>query len=283
LLIAGPAYQQAGKPFLSIGATDPALPDVVGDQIFLACFGDNAQAAAAAEFAHAEFGGTTVILWDSTTPYTRMLPKYFRTRFAQLGGTVLLDRSFEGCDLGDAGRMIAELPDEPAFVYLAAMPDCAGEQVASLRAAGVALPIIGGDGLDTPHLLSNSHGPTDDVWFTTHAWLSAETGTARAKAFVHAYENAYGHPPGDAFAALGYDSALLLLDAVGRAQGTSPAEVHAALEGTRDFEGVTGTISYGPHRHVPSKTVWIIHVEDGQQSLEAALVPKSVPPPVVAE
>jgi hypothetical protein len=34
---------------------------------------------------------------------------------------------------------------------------------------------------------------------------------------------------------------------------------------------------------VPSKTVWIIHVEDGQQSLAAALVPKSVPPPVVAE
>lgn len=280
LLIAAPIYQRAGTPFLSIGATDPALPELVGDRIFLVCFGDNVQAAAAAEFAHREFGATTAILWDSNTQYTRTLPRYFRTRFEQLGGEVLLDESFGGCDLSAAGARIAGLPKPPAFVYLAAMPECVGDQIASLRASGVGAPIVGGDGLDTPDVLESGSGPTSDVWFTTHAWLSAETGTQRARKFVRAYEEAYGEPPTDAFAALGYDAARLLIDAVGRAQDASPEQIAAALEATRDFEGVTGRISFTEHRHVPSKTVWVVEVADGERSLAGSLIPERTPPPL---
>ena len=46
VFIAGPFFQRARVPFLSIGATDPALPQVVGNSIFLTPFGDNTQAAA---------------------------------------------------------------------------------------------------------------------------------------------------------------------------------------------------------------------------------------------
>jgi branched-chain amino acid transport system substrate-binding protein len=94
-------------------------------------------------------------------------------------------------------------------------------------------PIVGGDGLDTPNVLKSESDITTDVWFTTHAWLSTENGTPCAKAFVQEYENAYGHPPRDAFAALGYDSANLLLDAIGRAEGASPDQITAALAATR--------------------------------------------------
>jgi branched-chain amino acid transport system substrate-binding protein len=58
VLIARPVFQKAHVPFLSIGATDPTLPQSVGDLIFLTPFGDNAQAAAAAEFAYSKFGVT---------------------------------------------------------------------------------------------------------------------------------------------------------------------------------------------------------------------------------
>ena len=46
----GPIFQQAGIPFVTPGATSPKLPDQIGDMIFLACFGDNVQAAAGADF-----------------------------------------------------------------------------------------------------------------------------------------------------------------------------------------------------------------------------------------
>jgi branched-chain amino acid transport system substrate-binding protein len=280
VLIAGPIFQRARVPFLSIGATDPALPEVVGNSIFLTPFGDNTQAAAAAEFGQREFGSSAAILWDSTSQYTRTLPLYFRTRFEELGGNVVLDTSYDGgCDITALGQQVEGLTEQPDFVYLAGLPDCIGDVVASLRAAGVTEPIVGGDGLDTPNLLGGDSGPTSDVWFTTHAWLSEETGTPEAKAFIAAYRDAYGAAPADAFAALGYDAARLMLDVLRRAR--SRRGVFYALEHTEGFSGVTGTISFSSESHVPLKTVWVIAVQNGEKSLASAFVPESVPPPIL--
>jgi branched-chain amino acid transport system substrate-binding protein len=281
VLIAGPIFQQRQVPFLSIGATDPSLPDAIGDSIFLTPFGDNTQAAAAAEFGQGRFGSWVAILWDSTSEYTRTLPRYFRTRFEQLGGTVSVSASYDGgCDISGLAQQVVTA--QPDFVYLAGLPDCIGDVVASLRAAGVTQPIIGGDGLDTPNLLESDPGPTTDVWFTTHAWLSELTGTPAAKAFIAAYRAAYGAAPTDAFAALGYDAARLMLDVLHRAQGRKRG-IFDALVATRGFEGVTGTISFSADSHVPLKTVWIIAVQNGEKSLASEFVPESVPPPITDE
>ncbi len=280
VLIAGPFFQRARVPFLSIGATDPALPEVVGSSIFLTPFGDNTQAAAAAEFGQREFGGSVAILWDSTSQYTRTLPRYFRTRFEELGGKVVMDASYDGgCDITALGQLVEGLSQQPYFVYLAGLPDCIGDVVASLRAAGVTEPIVGGDGLDTPKLLEGDPGPTSNVWFTTHAWLSEQTGTPETKEFIAAYRDAYGAAPADAFAALGYDAARLMLDVLGRAR--SQRGIFYALEHTEGFKGVTGTISFSSESHVPLKTVWIIAVQNGEKSLADAFVPDSVPPPIL--
>jgi branched-chain amino acid transport system substrate-binding protein len=280
VLAAGPFFQGARVPLLSIGATDPSLPEVVGDRIFLTPFGDNTQAAAAAEFGERELGGSVAILWDATSRYTQTLPRYFRTRFEELDGQVLLDASYAGgCDVTALGEQVEALPQRPDFVYLAGLPDCIGDVVASLRAAGVTQPIVGGDGLDTPELLAGARGPTDDVWFTTHAWLSEATGTPEARRFMAAYRDAYGESPEDAFAALGYDAARLILDVLGRTR--SHARIFDALEHTEGFQGVTGTISFSAASHVPSKTVWVIAVRDGEKGLASAFVPDSVPPPIL--
>lgn len=279
VLIAGPIFQRARVPFLSIGATDPALPEVIGNRIFLTPFGDNTQAAAGAEFGRGEFGSSVAILWDSTSQYTRSLPRYFRTRFEQLGGDVTLNASYNGgCDIGILGQQV--LAQGADFVYLAGLPDCIGELVASLRSAGVTAPIIGGDGLDTPRLLDQNPGPANDIWFTTHAWLSEETGTPEAKAFIAAYREAFGAAPADAFAALGYDAARLMLNVLQRAQIDSPKGIFDALEDTHGFEGVTGIITFSPDNHVPVKTVWVIAVHNGETSLARAFVPDAVPPPI---
>jgi len=280
VLIAGPFFQCARVPFLSIGATDPALPEVVGKSIFLTPFGDNTQAAAAAEFGERQFGGSVAILWDSTSQYTRTLPRYFRTRFEELGGNAVLDASFDGgCDITALGQQVEGLLQQPYFVYLAGLPDCIGNIVSSLRAAGVTQPIVGGDGLDTPNLLEGDPGPTSNVWFTTHAWLSEQTGTSETKAFIAAYRDAYGTAPTDAFAALGYDAARLMLDVLGRARGQRG--IFYTLEHTEGFKGVTGTISFSPENHVPLKTVWIIEVQNGEKNLADDFIPNSVPPPIL--
>jgi len=276
----GPVFQKAKVPFLSIGATDPTLPKSVGNFVFLTAFGDNTQAAAGAEFAYSEFGTNVAVLWDSTSQYTRTLPIYFRTRFEEMGGSVLLNESFDGgCNISSLGEQVWNLSPQPDFIYLAGLPDCVGEVIASLRSVGLTIPIIGGDGLDTQNLLRGPFEMTDNVYYTSHAWLSAETGTPQAKQFIEAYQKAYGSPPEDSFAALGYDAGKILLDALERSKSTKPRRIQKALEKTQDFQGVTGTIGFSKKSHVPLKTVWTIKVTQGELSLATEFVPEKVPEP----
>ena len=114
--------------------------------------------------------------------------------------------------------------------------------ISSLRKAGVDTPIVGGDGFDTPNLLTPNDKLTK-VWFTTHAWLSKKNKSAEMQNFLKAYHATYGQYPSDAFAALGYDAANLLITTMNKAKSSSPQAVLKALENTKNFTGVTGSIS----------------------------------------
>ena len=90
VLALGPIFQQAGVPFVTPGATSPKLPDQIGNMIFLACFGDNVQAAAGADFVKGKLNGSNVyLLRDNSTEYTTLLAKYFEEAFTHDGGTII--------------------------------------------------------------------------------------------------------------------------------------------------------------------------------------------------
>ena len=281
VLASGPIFQEAGIPFISVGATSPLIPSQVGDMMFLASFGDNVQAAAGAEFALDTYGDSAYLLWDKGQTYTTLLAQYFKDRFAEAGGTIVAEDTYES-DATDFAAQIAKikaLPEQPAFYYLAAMPGNVGIVVKQMRDAGLDGPIIGGDGYDTPDLPAIAGAAANDVFFTTHALMDAAGGTDPIKAFMAAYEAKYGHPVENAFAALGYDTVYLLKDAIERAGSMDGQALKSAIETTTDFPGITGSISFTPEAHVPQKGVTIIEVVDQVFTLAAEVVPESVPAP----
>src|SRR5215813_8088266 len=97
VLASGPTIQAAGLPFITAGATSPKIPSQVGNMMFLACFGDNVQAAAGAEYAFKNFGKSAYLLWDKGVEYTTLLADYFKKRFtdSDLGGTIVLEDSYD--------------------------------------------------------------------------------------------------------------------------------------------------------------------------------------------
>ncbi|MEO8606513.1 MAG: ABC transporter substrate-binding protein [Chloroflexota bacterium] len=280
VLAAGPIIQEAGIPFITAGATSPKLPDQVGDLLFLACFGDNVQAAAGAEFAYDKFGKTAYLLIDKGVEYTTLLGAYFKNRFEQLGGTLALEDTYED-DATDFSAQITKLKalaDQPDFYYIAAMPYNVGPVIKQLREAGLTGPVVGGDGYDTPDLITVAGDAAENVFFSTHALMDKDNGTDGIKKFIDAYNTEYGHDPENAFAALGYDAVYLLADAIKRADSTDAAAIQKALLETKDFPGITGSITFGEDVHVPQKGVTIIEVKDGKFTLGAEVVPKVVPP-----
>ncbi len=261
--------------FLTSGATSPQLPHEVPRYLFLACFGDNVQAAAGAEWAVKSLKvRTAVVLYKQTSTYAKLLHGYFETRFKELGGKVLTVRGYTLASIKDK---VKGLP-KADLVYFAAQPDDVLAGVAALRDAGIAAPILGGDGLDIGGAWQQV-AQADHVYFTTHAYLGADNPDPRVQAFRALYANAYPGQQPDAFSALGYDTARLLMAAVASAGSDDPHAVRKALAATHDFRGVTGTISYRDGDRIPTKSVSIISVSGGRQVLAASVLPEKIPPP----
>ncbi|MCO6487445.1 MAG: ABC transporter substrate-binding protein [Phaeodactylibacter sp.] len=208
LAAAGPAADNH-RVFLTSGATSPQLPGQIPDYLFLACFGDNVQAAAAAEWAYGELEARTVsVVYNSSETYTNLLQSYFISRFEQLGGEVIAKQAYQEGNIAQAIQSI-----QPAdFIFFSALPQDALEGVQMIRQAGFDVPIIGGDAFDAPATWQG-HNEVEGVFFTTHAYLGADNPNPQVQAFRLAYMEAYAGEEPNAFAALGYDAAQLLIRA----------------------------------------------------------------------
>jgi branched-chain amino acid transport system substrate-binding protein len=251
--------------------------------LFLACFGDNTQAAAGAQYAHAALGARSAyLLFDETTDYTVLLAQYFRESFTALGGAIVLEDDYDGHegarDLSAQLVRLLALGSLPDILYISAGPDEVGLVVQQVRGAGIGVPILGGDGYDTPLLVEIAGTAADDVYYTTHALLTADSPNPRVRRFVADYDARFGTPPESAFAGLGYDTVQLLADAIRRAGSDERAGLLASLAATDGFAGVTGTITYGAGARIPTKTVTVVRVAGGEIELAAEIVPDDVPP-----
>jgi branched-chain amino acid transport system substrate-binding protein len=280
-LALGPIFQQAGVPFVTPGATSPKLPDQIGTDMFLACFGDNVQAASGAEFVRNKLNGKNVyLLRDNSAEYTTLLAKYFDEAFTKGGGTIIARDDYKSGDKSFTAQItkLKALSDKPDVLYVAAMPDDIGLVVKQMRQAGVTQPIVGGDGYDTPLLIQVGGAASNDVYYSTHAYMATDS-TDAIKKFYTDYKAAYGTDPENAFAALGYDTVGLIADAIKRAGSEDPAKIRDALAATKDYPGITGSITYPADSRVPQKSVTMIGVKDQKLMLAAEVTPSFIPAP----
>jgi branched-chain amino acid transport system substrate-binding protein len=264
VLAAAPIAARAGVPFVTSGATSPRLTRQVPDWLFLACFGDNAQAAASAEYASDGLGArTAAVVYDREMDYTRLLAKYFARSFRAQGGTVLVLQKF------GRERNVAVLLDRAPraeradVLFVAVGPAEAGPIVRRLRAAGYDQPILGGDSFDSSSLIAAASSSGGGVYYTTHAAVGMDSASPAVRRFDASFQAAYGRPPQNAFACLGYDAVDLVAAAVQQADSVKPAKIRDALQATRGFSGVTGMLSYNGDDRVPRKKVTIVYIGRG--------------------
>jgi len=281
-LAAAPIAAKAGIVFVTSGATSPKLPDQVPDYLYMACFGDNVQAAAGAEYAYNTLKAkTTYLMIDKGMEYTLLLGKYFKERYTELGGKIVLEDTYQTGDKDFSAQItkLKALGTMPDMLYIASGPDDVGTIVKQFRDAGIDKPIVGGDGYDTPLLVQIAGKGAENTYFTTHSLMDAQLGTDAVKKFIAAYQAEYKTPPENAFAGLGYDTVKLLADAIQRAGSADPKAIREALGKTKDLKGVTGAITFQPGSRIPQKGVTIILVKDGKFTLAAEVVPQKVPAP----
>jgi branched-chain amino acid transport system substrate-binding protein len=274
-LAAGQIAQASKIPFITSGATLPTLPDLVGDYAFLAPFGDDIQAYACADYFVKEKKFTKgYLLIDDSMEFTTTLARFFKQRFEQLGGALVLEDHYMNKDpdfSAQIDRFLAQARDAQ-FLFISGVPDDAGPIVKQFRDRGVTLPIISGDGFDTPLVAEIAGSQSYGVFVATHA--SLENPSPKVQNFVKNYTAKYGNPPENAFAALGYDAMYLIADALKRSSNiTNPTALRDAIAATNGLTGVTGTVSYRGGSHVPNKSVTINEIVDRKFVFRTEITP----------
>ncbi len=284
VLDAAPEVASYKKIFITSGATSPHLPQDVPQYLFLSCFGDNTQAAAAAEYVYERLGLRDVaVIFDRDMVYTIGLSTYFQDRFTQLGGKIVSIQSYShnNPSLVKQIETLKTLDVIPQFIYLAAeTPSEASLLVSELRSAGFNQPIMGGDSYVAKLLIDTIGNAADNIFFTTHVYFDINTKNSELKKFIDVYESTYNTFPSNPFSALGYDAVDLVVSTMRRAKSLDSQSLLKALDNIKDFKGATGNISYQSGLKVPLKSVSIVHIKDGKATLATEWIPKKIPAPV---
>lgn len=239
---------------------------------FRACFVDTLQGLAAARFArqHLKAQKAAVII-DQAQDYCVGLANYFMQEFKRQGGEIVASTYIQTGDQDFSAQISAIKPLSPDIVYA---PNYYAEDALlarQMRELGLQTPILTGDGAQVTDLVQIGGPAVEGMYFTAHFHREAVV-TPLAQAFIKAYE-ADTKREVDAFAALGADCYFLLLQAISQANGVDGQQVRQALAATKDFPGVSGTITMGADNN-PKKEVMILQVQGGKFILITKMSPQ---------
>jgi branched-chain amino acid transport system substrate-binding protein len=260
-LEAAPICQQNQIPMISPSSTNPKVTEV-GDYIFRVCFLDSFQGGKVlTEFASNTLKAKSVaVLKDVKSDYSLGLAKFFEDGFTANGGKIVVEQNYNGGDKDFNAQLTAIKAENPDAVFVPGYYTEVGLIALQAKQLGLNVPLFGGDGWESSVLVSIGGSALEGDYFSTH--LAPDEDTPRVKNFVEKFRAKYGETP-DSMAALGYDSAMVLADAIKRAGTTDGPKVRDALAATKDFQGVTGKTTIDANRNA-SKSAVILTITNGQ-------------------
>ena len=242
-LAIAPMAQQQGVVVISPSATAFGVTQV-GDFVFRTCFIDSFQGIVGANFAFDDLGARrAAVLYDQGADYNRGLAHAFIAQFNARGGEIVSHQVYMTGAVDFSAQVTSIAAANPDVVFLPNFLNDVALQAMQIRAQGITAPLLGGDGWD---------GVVNIAWpeIAGSMWsgsFSAETTDPMGAEFVRNFQARFGRTATQ-FAALGYDTMLLIASAIRRAGTTDSRAVRDALAATNE-PFVTGVITFDENRN----------------------------------
>jgi len=271
-LAIAPLAQRYKIPLISSSATNPRVTEV-GDYIFRVCFIDPFQGPVISRFIYAtKHLKNIAILTDMKSDYSVSLSEIFESHFKNQGGKIVAKQSYAAGDVDFKAQLTALRNDKPDGIFIPGYYTEVGLIARQAKELGITVPLFGGDGWDSPKLAEIAGASINGSFFANH--YSADDPSPVTQQFIKDYKSRYGDIP-DGMAAMGFDSAQVLAQALKRAENFSGDAIRASLASTKDHSGVTGTFSMDANRN-PSKSAVMLEVQNGKFNFIAKISPKDL-------
>ena len=252
--------QENKIPMISPSSTNPKVTET-GNYIFRVCFIDPFQGTVMANFATRTLKIKKVgLLVDVKSDYSVGLAKFYKEQFLKNGGEIVSEKNYSGGDKDFKAQLTSIKAAGPEGIFVPGYYTEVGLIVRQARQLGIKQPLFGGDGWESSALLTIGGHAMEGTYFSTH--FSPEETDPAVQEFVKKFQARFKMLP-DAMAALGYDSAKILANAMTKAGTTDGAKVRDALAATKDFMGATGKTSIDANRNATKPAV-IITIKNGQ-------------------
>jgi branched-chain amino acid transport system substrate-binding protein len=264
-LEAAPICQQNKIPMISPASTNPKVTEV-GDYIFRVCFIDPFQGTVMSKFAQSKGWKNIAVLTDVKQDYSVGLAEFFIKDFKASGGQIVKEQKYSTGDKDFKPQLTSIKAAKPDAIFVPGYYAEVSLIAKQARLLGIKAPLLGGDGWVGDSLLKVAGDSLDGSFFSCH--FSSDDKSPVVQGFVEKFKAKYNGETPDDMAALGYDSAMILADAIKRAGTTEPEKLRAAIAETKDHQGITGKITLDAQRNANKPAVILTIGNGGFQFVE---------------
>lgn len=246
-IAASETYEKANLVMVSPSSTAVELTERGLKTVSRLVARDDFQGPAAAKYALETIKSKNIFVIQDKTAYGTGLADAFKKEAEKLGAKIV---GYEGITVGEkdfSGVLNQVVAKKPDLVYFGGMYSEGSVLVKQAREKGVAAPILGGDGIDSPTMGEVAKDGLKDTYYTTVA--TAPTVTEKGKAFVTEYKEKFKKDV-EAYSAYGYDSAGVILqgikDAIKKNDGKYPTreQVRDAVRAIKEYDGVITKVAF---------------------------------------
>ncbi|TQF13843.1 ABC transporter substrate-binding protein [Myxococcus llanfairpwllgwyngyllgogerychwyrndrobwllllantysiliogogogochensis] len=261
---------QVGKVPMITPTSTSAEVTKKGDYIFRVCFIDEFQGLVMAKFARENLKLSKVaVLTDNKSAFSIGLAEVFTAKFQEFGGTIVGNESYSKGDTDFRAQLTALKQVKPEAVFVPGYYTDVGIIARQAREVGLKVPLLGGDGWDSDKLFELGGSALEGSYFSNH--YSPGNPDPVLQSFLARYKEKYGSVP-DSVAALSYDAARVLVEALKRAPDTSGPALRDAIAATKDFPGVAGRITLDANRDAVKEAV-VLKVAGGKAEFVTTVKP----------
>ena len=242
---ADPIAQKNGIPVVAVSNTVPGITEM-GDYIFRCSLPESTVIGGTIKAAASQLRIVKVAyLWGRDDDYTRAGYQAFRDAVEKNGLGVVADETFARGDTDFKAQLERITASGPDAILVSALAREASPIIRQARALGYSGLIIGGNGFNSPDLITQAGSAAEGVMAGT-AWNIGNTNP-RNLSFISAFQKAYGVKP-DQFAAQAYMGTWLIAYAVRTGGSGDPAAIRNALADIANFTTPLGSFSFDGSR-----------------------------------
>jgi len=251
------------NPSLTRGEKYEESPSRLYPNYFRTCATDDIQGPFAAKYLYNTAKFTKVATVNDKKTYGLGLVNAFTAAYTELGGEIVAKETINPEDK-DYSAVISKIKaTNPQAVYYGGEYPEAGPLSQQMKAAGLNVPLMGGDGIFDPAFIEQA-GSESDGDLATSVGAPAEE-LPSAKSFIEAYEAAGYKDPFAAYGPYAYDAARTIIEAL-KVSLKDAEDAESARQATIDaigkvnFEGATGKVAFDEYGDNTTKVLTVYKV-----------------------